>query len=96
MDDDPGDVVGAERAGVALDADVAEAVGGEARLEDVAGPARGDHGVDLAGAERLGQERHRRPQVLHRHVAVGAERLAVGQPELGAGRAEVQSAGPGR
>ena len=41
--DDAADVVGGERAGVALDADVPEAVRGAPRLEDVARDAGGDH-----------------------------------------------------
>ena len=92
--DDAGDVVRAERAGVALDPDVLEAVGGEPRVEHVALAAGRDHGVDLAGAERLGQERHRRPQVLHGHVAVRAQRLAVGERDLGARVAEVRQPDP--
>ena len=77
---------------MALDPDVAEPVRGEPRLEDVARHAGRDDAVDLPGAQRLGQERHRRPQVLHRDVAVGAERLAVGQGDLGALGAEVGEA----
>ena len=53
--DDAGDVVGGERARVALDAHVAEAVRGEPRLEDVALDAGGDHPVDLPAVSGSGR-----------------------------------------
>ena len=43
------------------------------------GHAGRDDLVDLAGRQRLGQERHGGPQVLGGQVAVGVEPLAVGQ-----------------
>ena len=85
---DPGDVVGGERAGMPLDPHVLEPVRRQPRLEDVPGHSRGHDDVDLARAQRLGQERRVRAQVLHRHVAVRAERLTVRQRDPGAGRAE--------
>ena len=69
-----------ERAGVALDPHVLEAVRGAPRLEDVARrrPAETTESTWPA-LQRLGQERHVRAQVLGGHVAVRAERLAVRQ-----------------
>ena len=61
--DDAGDVAGRERAGVALDPDVPEAVGGEPRLEDVAVDGRPRSTVStwpaLSGSGRNGARRAR-------------------------------------
>ena len=70
MDDDAGDVGGVEVVRMALDADVLEPVRGPPRLEDLAGDAGGHHLVDLAGRQRLGEERHRRAEVVGGDVAV--------------------------
>jgi hypothetical protein len=50
--------------------------------KNVAFDARGHDDVDLAGAQRRGEERRVRAQVLHRHIAVGRQRLAVGEGDL--------------
>ena len=86
--DHAGHVVGRE-ARVALDPGVAEAVGGEPRLEDVAvDPGRGDL-VDLPERQRLGEDRHVHVEVRGGQVAAGVEVLAVAQREGGALGTEV-------
>ena len=94
VDDDAGDVVLGEPAGVALDAHVAEAVRGEARLEHVSVHAGRDHPVDLARAQRLRQERHVGRQVVRGDVTVRTERLGMGQHQLGPLRAELGEPDP--
>lgn len=89
VDDHTAQVVGGQLAGMTLDADVAEAVRGVPRFEGLAGPAGRDDPVDLAGRQRLGQERHVHAEVIRRHIAVGAQGLAVREGEAGAHRTEV-------
>ena len=94
MDDDPGHVLDTERPGVALDADVLEAVGGVAGLEPVLGIAPRDHGVHLAGGQRLAGGEVERLEVLGRDLARLVEQLAVDERRGGAVRAEVLQADP--
>ena len=55
---------------MALDPHVSEAVGRAAWLEHVAGPPGRHDVVDLAGGERLGQEREVDAQMIGRDVTV--------------------------
>ena len=94
VDDHPGDVVGAERARVALDAHVLEAVGGVAGLEPVPRPTSGHDAVDLAGGQGLVGQEVERLQVVRRHLAPVVERLTVRQRDLRPVRAEVVESDP--
>ena len=90
------DVVGGERSGVAVDADVLEALRAVARFEHVAVDAgRGDH-VGLERDRLLDVGRVGEGDVVLRDVAVVVEPLAVGERDLGAGRAEVRAGGSSR
>ena len=67
---DTSHVVECQWSRVALDTDVPEAVGRQAWLEHVTACARRDDAVDLAGRERLGQEREVDEQMIGGDVAV--------------------------
>ena len=83
MHDDSGEVTGLERPRMALDPDVPEAVGSEARLEHVAVTAR-HHLVDLAQRHRLGKDREVDVEVRCGQVSLRVEPLAVRQRQVGA------------
>ena len=87
MDDDARDVIGSQSARVSFDADVSEAVGRVARLEDVAVAAGGDVPVDLA-------ERQRLRDVQEVDVEVGGGQVAGGVQVLAVPRVSVVPSGP--
>src|SRR5919112_4217900 len=94
VNDHTGYVIGGELAGVALDPDVLEAVGGETRLEDVPLSARGHDPVHLSGLEPAGQDREIGCQVVGRDVPSVVKPLAVSEGDFGPRRPEVGQPDP--
>ena len=90
----PGDVVGRERPGVALDAGELEPVGGVSRLEHLARRAGRDHVVGHAHRLRCPGEVESRIEVVLRHVTGGVDHLAVHHGQLGPLRSEISQSQP--
>ena len=89
VDDDAGQIPRGKLIGMPFDAHVAEAMRRVPGLEVLPRPSRRDDPVDLAGRQRLGDERQVDVEVRRGDVALGVDGFAVSQGDLGAARPEV-------